>query len=290
MTALQTTNQNELSGLDQQIRATLENSISENTARAYKRTLKAFGSREYTESSILAFLQERALSKSLNTVKQDLAALSFYLRMQSNSNYTVTNSVRIKQFMKGLSRMKAGTLKKAKPITSERIKEILEIVPSYRDRALILIGWSGALRRSEIAAIRVSDLEFSDEGVKLTIQQSKTDQEGKGQTIAIVNKLTIEAVIDWIEVSGVETENYLFPGKLGGRPLTGQAVDNIIKKYFGSDYSAHGLRSGFMTSAANNGAAFEKIVEVSRHKDLRVAMGYVSEADKFNRHAGEGLL
>ena len=290
MTALLITNQNELSSLDQQIRATLESSISPNTARAYKRTLKAFGTRVFTEASILSFLQERALSKSLNTVKLDLAAISFYLRMKENSTDTVASSVKIKQFMKGLSRIKAGTVKKAKPITAERIKEIIDICPSYRDRALILIGWSGALRRSEISQIRVNDLKFCEEGMKLTIGRSKTDQEGAGQTIAIVNELTIDAVIDWIEISGIESDDYLFPGKLGDRHLTEQAIANIIKKYAGSEYSAHGLRSGFMTSAANNGASMEKIVEVSRHKDLRVAMGYVQEADKFKKHAGSGLI
>ncbi len=290
MTALLINNQNELTGLDQQIRATLESSISKNTARAYKKTLTAFGNRPFTEVSILAFLQERALSKKLNTVKQDLAAISFYLRMQQNTNYTVANSVKIRQFMKGLSRIKAGTLKKAKPITAERIKEILEIVPSYRDRALLLIGWSGALRRSEITAIRVSDLEFLEAGMKLTIRKSKTDQEGKGQTIAIVNKMTIEAVIDWIEISGIESEDFLFPGKLKGRHLTDQAAANIIKKYAGPEYSAHGLRSGFMTSAADNGAGLESIVEISRHKDLSVARGYIEEANKFKNNAGAGLL
>ena len=126
--------------------------------------------------------------------------------------------------------------------------------------------------------------------MKLTIRKSKTDQEGAGQTLAIVNKLTIEAVIDWIEISGIESDDYLFPGKLRGRHLTEQAIANVVKKYAGPEYSAHGLRSGFMTSAANNGASMEKIVEVSRHKDLRVAMGYVKEADKFKGHAGSGLL
>ena len=292
MTTLPITyNQNELSSLDDHIRATIESSISSNTARAYKKTLKLFGNNEITEKSVLEFLQMRAdQKKSINTIKLDLAALRFKLKINGNSINTISHSVLIQQFMIGLSKMNRSKVKKAKPITAEIMKKIIDTCPSYRDRALILIGWSGALRRSEITAIRVSDLEFSEQGMKLTIRRSKTDQEGAGQTIAIVNELTIEAVIDWIDISGVEDEEYLFQGKLEGKALTDQAVANVIKKYFGKDYSAHGLRSGFMTSAANNGAALHKIVEVSRHKDLRVAQGYITEADKFKGHAGSGLI
>ena len=193
--------------------------------------------------------------------------------------------------MRGARRIKADQPKrKAKPITNDIIKDLIADIDSLRDKALILIGWSGALLRSEIAAIRVNDLNFRKEGLELTIRKSKTDQEGAGQKIAIVNQLTIDTLIAWLDFSKKTGEDYLFQGKYKNQPLTGQAVANIIKKYLGNEYSAHGLRSGFMTSAANHGASMEKIVEVSRHKDLRVAMGYVDEADRFRGHSCQGLL
>ena len=307
MSALQQHINLNLDMIDQQelidgILNTLDNSLSPNTKRAYKRAVRDFSEycaimgvsdiKDANSGHVVAFLQQNLLSgKSISTLNQILAGISFALRTRLDSFDTPASSLVVKQFMQGARRIKADQPKrKAKPITNDIIKDIIADIDSLRDKALILLGWSGALRRSEIAAIRVNDLNFRKEGLELTIRKSKTDQEGAGQKIAIVNQITIDTLIAWLDMSKGTGEDYLFQGKYKNQSLTGQAVANIIKKYLGNEYSAHGLRSGFMTSAANHGVSFEKIIEVSRHKDYTVAMGYTKDADKFFTHAGKGLI
>jgi integrase len=147
-----------------------------------------------------------------------------------------------------------------------------------RDRALLLLGFAGAFRRSELVALNVADLEETEGGLKITIRRSKTDQEGHGETIAIIRGGTcypVKAVKAWLQASGISDDGPLFRpvakgGRLGSKRLTDRSVCNIVKAYAerlglkAADFSAHSLRAGFLASAARRGASVLKMRDVSR--------------------------
>jgi integrase len=172
-----------------------------------------------------------------------------------------------------------------------------------RDRALLLLGFAGAFRRSELVALNVADLQFCDDGLRVTIRRSKTDQEGLGATIAIVRGSTacpVRAVRTWIEMAGILDGPLFRPvtrtGRVSSRRLSGRAVADLVKRYArraglnAADFSGHSLRSGFLTSAAARGASIFKMMDVSRHKSIDTLRGYVRDAEIFRDHAGNGLL
>lgn len=180
-----------------------------------------------------------------------------------------------------------------------------ETAKGLRDRALLLFGFAGAFRRSELVGLDSWNLEEREEGVKVTIKHSKTDQEGQGQVIGIVRQVgspycPVQALGDWLTVSGIE-RGALFrrmyrSDKVGESRLSAQSVAMVIKDRAhkagldSSRYSGHSLRSGFLTSAAKNRASIFKMADQSRHKSLDVLRRYVKDEDLFLDNAGEGLL
>jgi site-specific recombinase XerD len=171
-----------------------------------------------------------------------------------------------------------------------------------RDRALLLIGFAGALRRSELVALNIEDIEEVPDGMKITIRHSKTDQEGAGQTIAIPSgkiACPVAALKEWITAAGIGS-GALFRsvnrhGKVGER-LTDQSVSDIVKEHAErlrldpKQFAGHSLRAGFLTSAASRGASIFKMMDVSRHRSVDTLRGYVRDAELFKDHAGAGLL
>src|SRR5712671_920437 len=172
-----------------------------------------------------------------------------------------------------------------------------------RDRALLLLGFAGAFRRSELVALDVADLEETEDGFKINIRRSKTDQESQGVTIAIARGVTtcpVKAIKAWLQAAGISEGPLFRPvakgGRLGTERLTDQSVCSIVKAYAeriglnATDFGAHSLRAGFLTSAARRGASVFKMRDVSRHKSMDVLQAYVRDADLFQNHAGAGLL
>lgn len=174
-----------------------------------------------------------------------------------------------------------------------------------RDRALLLLGFAGAFRRSELVALDVEDLQSVDEGLRVRIASSKTDQTGQGQIVAIprVNDsgyCPVQATSDWMTAASIGSGplfRRMHRGDSVGRArLTAQSVALVIKELalrVGLDpgnYAGHSLRSGFLTSAARARASIFKMADQSRHRSLDVLREYVRDAEKFIDHAGEGLL
>ena len=172
-----------------------------------------------------------------------------------------------------------------------------------RDRALLLLGFAGAFRRSELVALNVDDLQFCEGGLRVTIRKSKTDQEGMGATIGIVSgsiACPVDAVRTWITAARI-TEGSLFrpvtkTGKVSMHRLSARAVAELVKTYArraglnAAKFSGHSLRAGFLTSAAARGASIFKMMDVSRHKSVDTLRAYVRDAEMFRNHAGDGLL
>ena len=157
-----------------------------------------------------------------------------------------------------------------------------------RDRALILIGFSGGFRRSELVNIEYDDVEFVNEGVKIFIKRSKTDQSGEGMIKAIPyfdNKLfcPVTSLKKWIDKSGIES------GKIFD--ISDKSVALIIKKYASlsgldaNKYGGHSLRSGFATSTAESGAEERNIMAMTGHKTSQMVRRYIKEANLFKNNA-----
>lgn len=219
-------------------------------------------------------------------------------------------AVEIQEVMRGIRRLSTRGVVKKEAAVDEQIKKMVETCDlatfqGRRDRALLLLGFAGAMRRSELVALDVAHLKLSDEGFVVTIAKSKTDQEGQGQTIAIPLVpdspfCPVAAVLDWMGMAGIE-QGALFRrvtkgNKLTADRLTDQSVARIIKRLAGragliaSQYAGHSLRSGFLTSSAQQRASIFKMQAQSRHKSLDVLSGYVRSQELFEDHAGEGLL
>jgi site-specific recombinase XerD len=172
-----------------------------------------------------------------------------------------------------------------------------------RDRALLLLGFAGAFRRSELVALDASDIQFCDGGLRVRIRRSKTDQEGEGATIAIVPgsfACPVKATRDWLKTARIKTGPVFRPisktGRVLSRRLSDRAVAEVVKACArrvglkAKDFSGHSLRSGFLTSAARRGASIFKMMDVSRHKSVDTLRSYVRDAEIFRDHAGTGLL
>jgi site-specific recombinase XerD len=287
-----------------------EKSTADNTRRAYKGDWDSFTqfcqsigasplpATPDTVSLYVTYLHEQG--KAVSTIRRHLSTISTAHKSRNMPSPTGTVAVRkaldgaIKEKEKGA----APNAKKA--VTCNDLVAMLKHVPNtligIRDRALLLIGFAGALRRSELVGLNVEDIEITDEGMILTIRRSKTDQEGAGQRIAIdyaTNEKTcpVRAYLAWIKASGIESGAVFRHIDKGGHihdRLTGYAVALIVKKYAkkaGLDpdqYAGHSLRSGFATTAAKNGVEERAIMKQTRHKSVQVVRRYIQEGQLFN--------
>ena len=169
--------------------------------------------------------------------------------------------------MRGIRRAAGTALTKKTPATADRIKAMAPVASTrladLRDRALLLLGFAGAFRRSELVALDIEDIEETKEGLRVMIRRGKTDQEGKGATIAVVRGTLVcpvAAYKAWIEAANISTGPVFRPIAKGERlqkaRLTDRSVAKIVKAHaarVGLDpagFSGHSLRSGFLTSAA----------------------------------------
>jgi len=207
----------------------------------------------------------------------------------------------------GIKRVKGTTQKSKKPILISNLKEIIKVIDkslSYcglpelekskdvekkiRDKAIILIGFAGGFRRSEIVNIDYEDIEFVSEGIKIFIKRSKTDQSGEGMIKAIPyfenkNYCPVLALKYWFEYSEIKS------GKIFD--ISDKSVALIIKKYSSlagldpNKYGGHSLRSGFATSAAEAGAEERYIMAMTGHKTTQMVRRYIQEANLFKNNA-----
>jgi site-specific recombinase XerD len=257
-------------------------------------------------ATVATFLAAQARdSIKTSTLARRVAAIRYAHRLAGHE--TPTNHEAVKATLQGIRRSVGAAPDRKAPATAERVLAMIGFVPDTlagrRDRALLLLGFAGAFRRSELAALTVADLEFVAEGLRVTIRRSKTDQDGEGQTVAIVRGDTacpVEAVRKWLDTAGIDDGPVFRRFSKGGRALpaalTPHSVGAIVKAYAAKagfdagSFGGHSLRAGFLTSAADRGASVFKMMDVSRHKSVDTLRGYVRRAEEFKNHAGDGLL
>jgi site-specific recombinase XerD len=257
-------------------------------------------------STIAAYLASLAKAHlKASTITRRCAGIRYMHRMAGYE--PPTSSEAIKAVLAGIRRTVRTAVNRKAPATAETVRAIIGEMPAdlrgLRDRALMLLGFAGALRRSEIVALDVSDLEETAEGLHVHIRRSNTDQEGAGDFVSIPHGSRLRpvaAVREWLQAAGI-TEGPIFRSiKKGGsvtpERLSDRSVAQIIKKRMeavGFDpalFSGHSLRAGFVTSALHHGADILRVMDVTRHREVSTLKTYDRRAKAFRQHAGEAFL
>jgi integrase len=218
-----------------------------------------------------------------------------------------TNAEGVKATMRGIRRTLGTRPVKKAPATADVITRLQAVFPDtlrgIRDRAIVLLGFAAALRRSEVVALDLPDVEWRRKGIVLHKRRSKTDQEGKGTKVPVPrgNALRpVDALEAWLEASRI-TEGALFravhrSGALLEHRLSGRDVARIVKHYVaaaGIDarvFSGHSLRAGFVTSALDVGVDALKIMTITGHKKVDTLKEYDRRENDFDTHAGGDFL
>lgn len=244
-----------------------------------------------------------------STLNRRLSAIKFAYSCLEKESPTDKSVVRAT--LKGIRRDKnAPPVKSKKAVVTNIIKEMVQLCPSnslrdIRDRAILLLGFAGAFRRSELVAINFEDISFNTNGMDIKIHRSKTDQEGKGYFKVILPSTDkmycpIVAVKKWIKVAKINCDS-LFRGITKSNAvlkncLSVNVIYNLIKRcafkldYPLEDFSPHSLRAGFVTSAYENKAMLSKIMEQAHMKSMQTAQRYIRHAQRYENHAGKDLL
>jgi site-specific recombinase XerD len=256
-----------------------------------------------TVAGYLAHLADSGLKAS--TIGRRLAAIAYAHKLKGLDAPTASEAVHA--VLRGIRRTIGVAPVRKAPATAKAIGAMLEHVPDTligkRDRALLLIGFAAALRRSELAALQASDLEMHADGLLLRIGKSKTDQEGEGTQIPIPRGRRlkpVEALEAWLAAAKI-TDGPVFVsigkgGRIGQKRLSDNAIGDIVKRYAaaaGYDpkmFAGHSLRAGFVTSALEDGADMFKVMDVTRHRRVETLKGYDRRAKAFRNHAGDGFL
>ena len=277
----------------------LKNSKANNTLRAYQSDFKDFSafcsknalSSIPTEPKIIAlYITHLSKTSKFSTLKRRIASISVIHKLKGH--YLDTKHPIIMENLHGIKRTLGSRQKAKKPILINDLKLIIKVIDEQkiRDKALILIGFAGGFRRSELVNIKYDDIEFVTEGVKILIKRSKTDQSGEGSIKAI-------PYFDNQEFCPVVAlKNYInkkFSNVSEGKifDISDKSVALIIKRYAekagldSSKYAGHSLRSGFATTAAEFGAEERNIMAMTGHKTTQMVRRYIQEANLFKNNA-----
>jgi len=299
-------------------------SVCENTRKAYGSDWKKFtswciathkpGGNECLPlpalpETVAQFAAELAAEgKAYSTISRILSTISKAHKV--SGHYSPIRTAVVSQVMKGIRNTHGTAQKKSAPITWENLKRIFSCcrctTSDIRDCAIMAIGWSGAMRRSEIAGLDRSDLEFGEKGIVVTIRRSKTDQEGAGAQIAIPRFAGLSAYcpVSMIErwrdsIQGFTEQDgplffpmkdELYLTKVSPYRISDRGIGRIVKKWVEIiglhpwKYSAHSLRRGLATECAARGVSERIIMRHTRHKNLEVARGYMDAGQLFSQN------
>ena len=282
-------------------------SIADATRRAYRTDLADYmqwgGAVPATPETIAAYLADRADTLSPVTLARRLVAIGRAHASQGMPDPTKADLVRV--VLRGVKRKNGTAQRQVVPVLKADLLAMLPLMTGtkgLRDAALLLLGFSAALRRSELVALDYTDLQFVNEGLVVYLRKSKTDQEGEGRKIGVPWGRTaacpVKAVQRWLEHSqitaGAIIRSVHKSGVIGDR-LSAHAVALIVKSYAQAiglnpeAVSGHSLRAGLVTSAAQAGIAVHKIQQQTGHHGLEMLHRYIRDANIFENNAG-GIL
>lgn len=289
--------------LSPQVEQYLLASLSESTRHAYKKDLVHFirwgGRIPASPESVASYLAGHANQLSFATLSRRVVAIGRAHTIKHCPS--PVHSELVKATLQGIRRTKGSAQRHVAPTLLNDIKAMvngLHDMKGVRDKALLLIGFAGAFRRSELVSIKVEDISFVDEGIIIHLLRGKTDQVGRGRDIAIPfvrgKYCPVKAIKDWLKHSGINSGR-LFRcvnryGQVVGQGLSPQSVALIVKqraKVIGLDaqqYSGHSLRAGLVTSAAKSGVSSWKICQQTGHRSEAVMQRYIRDSHLFTNN------
>ena len=306
----------DIKALQQETLLNLQNSKASNTIRAYNSDFNDFGlfcvqnglkslpSKPNIVSLYLTYLSTKNVK--ISTLKRRLVSIGIIHKMKGH--YLDTKHPSIIENIMGIKRRKGSIQRGKKPLLISSLKQIIDVIDQqdkeeikkFRDRSIILIGFSGGFRRNEIVSLDYEDLDFVIEGLKINLRRSKTDQFGEGFTKALpyfnsIQYCPVVSLKKWIDISKITSgpvfRRFSKGSRLLEKRLTDQTVALIIKEYLklagidSKNYSGHSLRSGFATSAAESGVEERSIMAMTGHKSTEMVRRYIKEANLFKNNA-----
>jgi integrase len=296
--------------LSEAVAGYVRDSLAENTRRAYQSDLRHFemwgGSLPASPETVAAYLAAHADRLSVTTLIRRIAALSAAHQARGLDNPIRSELVRAT--LRGIKRKRRRSPLQAKPLLRDDLLSVLDAtgndIKDLRDRALLLIGFAGALRRSELVALDVADVESVRRGILLHQRRSKTDQGGQGHNIAIPygrNRWCPVACLDtWLSASSIVEGAIFRPidchGNVRATRLSGEAVSIVIRERIAAagldpvGYSGHSLRAGLATSAAQAGVQAWRIKAQTRHASEAMLAHYIRQGELFTDNAAGALL
>jgi len=299
----------------------LKSSKSANTLRAYKSDFKDFsifcinhGLQSLPSNPNTVSIYLTSLSKSeakMSTLRRRLVSIGVVHKLKGH--YLDTKHPIIIENLLGIKRIKGSIQRGKKPLLINHLTKLIEVINNdicpeikkLRDKAIILVGFSGGFRRSEITSLDYEDIEFVEEGLKILVRRSKTDQFGEGHLKGIpyfVNSplCPVKSLNEWINISKINSgpifRKFNKGFGLSTMRLSDQSVALLIKNYLNlagidsKNYSGHSLRSGFATATAEAGADERSIMAMTGHKNSQMVRRYIKEANLFKNNALNKLI
>ncbi len=298
------------------VRGYLETARARNTIRGYRSSFRQFEAWCKTSGlvplpavpeTVARYIATQAPRLCVSTIEHHLAAIK-KAHVAAGFSLDIQSDLLLTETLKGIKRVHGNVVRQKTAILTEDLRSMLRGLPpstkGSRDKALLLIGFAGAFRRSELVSVDVADLSFETAGVKILLRRSKTDQEGRGRTVAIPygtydETCPVLALQSWLNESLIVDGPVFRPVQKGGRiaacRLTGHAVASIVKHYAGSagfqlaSVSGHSLRAGFVTSAVRAGEPERRIMRQTGHKSIEMVLRYVRQANVFTDNAALAL-
>ena len=288
----------------------LSHSTSHATKRAYRADMahyEAFGGTiPGTPDHVALYVAHLSQTHKPATIARRLAAVGKVHRVKGYPD--PTKSEIVKAALRGVRRTQGIAQQEARPLLKEDLFDLLAATgdrpKDIRDRALLLVGFAGGFRRSELVGLDVGDVEFVRQGMVITLRRSKTDQEGQGRKVGIPlgrgRWCPVKALEAWLAASGI-FQGPVFRvvnrhGHVKTQRLSGEAVSLIIKSHLAKaghpaeGFSGHSLRAGFATSAAMAGASTYKIRQQTGHASDAMLARYIRDGDIFTNNAAASVL
>ena len=242
----------------------------------------------------------------MSTLRRRLVSISMIHKHKGH--YLDTKHPVIIENLMGIKRKKGSIQKGKKPLLINHLKAIIKVIDEdkteeikkIRDKTIILTGFGGGFRRTELISIDYEDLEFVPEGLKITLRRSKTDQFGEGMIKGLpyfssTKYCPVFHLKKWLELSKIKDgpifRRFAKGSLLTKHRLTDQSVVLIIKRYLeiagidNKNFSGHSLRSGFATVSAESGADERSIMAMTGHKTTQMVRRYIKEANLFKNNA-----
>ena len=321
----------DIKALQEETLLNLKSSKAKNTIRAYKSDFNDFGlfcaqngfKSLPSEAKIISLYLTQLSTKEvkISTIKRRLVSIGVIHRLKGH--YLDTKHPLIVENLMGIKRRKGSIQNGKKPLLINNLKKDIDVIDKekheeikrlinvidqqkkerikiLRDRTIILIGFSGGFRRNEIVSLDYDDLDFVEEGLKINIKRSKTDQFGEGSIKGLPyfdnsQYCPVVSLKNWIDIAKINSgslfRRFSKGSRLTEKRLTDQTVALLIKEYLklagidNKNYSGHSLRSGFATSAAESGAEERSIMAMTGHKSTEMVRRYIKEANLFKNNA-----